>query len=139
MNILLVDDDSVDRMAIVRGFRKHKIDCTIVECENGQEALEVLHGRGSKPPPPRPFITLLDLNMPVMNGIEYLNAVRMEEDDKSIRDSVVFVLTTSSAEEDKRQAYANGIAGYIVKSDFDTGFTNIVGMLEAYDSVVQYP
>ncbi len=72
MNILLVDDDSVDRMAIVRSFRKHKIDCMIVECENGQEALEILLGNGNQPPPPSPFITLLDINMPVMNGIEYL-------------------------------------------------------------------
>ncbi len=63
----------------------------------------------------------------------------MIEDDKSIRDSIIFVLTTSSAEEDKRQAYEKGIAGYIVKSDFDAGFTSIVGMLDAYDSIVQYP
>lgn len=139
MNILLVDDDSVDRMAIIRGFRKEKVACTFVECENGQEALDILRGKGRQPPPPRPFITLLDINMPVMNGFEYLHAVRMEEDDKAIRDSIIFVLTTSAAEEDKRQAYENGVAGYIVKSDFESGFSNIVNMLDAYDSIVQYP
>jgi CheY-like chemotaxis protein len=137
MNILLVDDDVIDRKAVVRGFQNSNVDCTIVECANGEEALRAIRGEGE--PLPRPFITLLDINMPVMNGFEFLESLRMEDNDKSIRDSVVFVLTTSAAEEDKRKAYDYGVAGYIVKADFNDGFSNIVSMLDAYDSIVEYP
>lgn len=139
MNILLIDDDSVDRKAVVRGFRRHGVDCTIVECANGQEALEIVRGEAEQAPPPSPYITLLDINMPVMNGLEYLDAVRKGDEDAAIRDSIVFVLTTSDAEQDRQQAYRLGISGYIVKSDFDAAFSNIVNMLDAFDSIVQYP
>ena len=92
-----------------------------------------------KPPPPRPFIILLDLNMPRMNGIEFLQELRSENTAESIRDSVVFVLTTSSSENDRKLAYRNIVSGYMVKSDYTDGMSRIANMLVHFDSVINYP
>jgi len=62
----------------------------------------------------KPYIILLDLNMPRMSGIEFLEVIRHDD---ALRDTVVFVLTTSKADEDRTAAYKKHVAGYIVKSD----------------------
>ena len=85
---------------------------------------------------PRPHIVLLDLNMPRMNGIEFLRQLR---EDQEHRDAVVFVLTTSSMTEDKAAAYDAGIAGYIQKTSAGRGLLQLVELLDAYCSVVELP
>ena len=62
---------------------------------------------------PKPLLILLDLNMPLMNGIQFLEQLRSDE---SLKDSIVFVLTTSNDERDKMAAYEYNVAGYLVKS-----------------------
>ncbi|WP_425404557.1 response regulator [Hwanghaeella sp.] len=133
---LIVEDDDVDRMALERAFDKLKILNDRVYARNGVEALDVLRGRNGKERLPRPFIILLDLNMPQMNGLEFLDEVRNDED---LANSVVFVLTTSDADEDIVAAYENNVAGYIVKSDAATGFLRAIEMLEHYWRVVELP
>lgn len=136
VTVLVVDDDEVDLMAIERSFRQRHIANDIVAAKDGVEAVAILRGGGGRPPLPRPYVILLDLNMPRMNGIEFLREIRQ---DPSLRDSIVFVLTTSESEEDRAAAYASNIAGFIVKSDAGRGFLATVEMIEHFWRVVEFP
>jgi CheY-like chemotaxis protein len=108
VNILLVEDDEVDVMNVKRAFSKNNIKNDLYVAGNGVEALEML--RGSIVPLPR--IIILDINMPKMNGIEFLKELRKDENLKNIS---VFVMTTSNEDSDKINAYNLNVAGYILK------------------------
>ncbi len=95
VTILLVEDDDVDVMGIERALRKLKILNHIVRAKDGLEALELLRDPDAVR---RPYIILLDINMPRMNGLEMLAELR---DDPRLTSAVVFVLTTSKSDEDK--------------------------------------
>lgn len=133
VTVLLVDDDDIDRESTKRAFRKARIANPIVTAENGEEALELLRRDAQQL---RPYIILLDLNMPRMNGIEFLEHVRKDE---RLSDAVVFVLTTSDADRDKWAAYNNHVAGYILKTEVGDGFVKLISMLEHYWRVVELP
>lgn len=135
VDILLVEDDEVDARAVERAFRKQKIGNPITVACDGVEALEFLRGQNGKSLP-RPYIILLDLNMPRMNGIEFLKELR---DDENLRTSVVFVLTTSNDDRDKTAAYEQVVAGYIVKSEAGKDFLELVQMLERFTIIVKLP
>jgi CheY-like chemotaxis protein len=136
VNILIVDDDHVDVRAIQRDFHKQKIaNPTTVACD-GQEALDLLRGTNGRERLPRPYLILLDLNMPRMNGIRFLQELRQ---DPALHDSIVFVLTTSASDEDTVAAYKHNIAGYIVKSDAGPGFLKLIQLLEYFVLTVQFP
>lgn len=132
VNVLLVEDDEIDAEAVERAFRKHRIANPIIVAQDGLAALELLR-TGQVP---RPNLILLDLNMPRMNGIEFLQTVRQ---DKDLHDLVVFVLTTSDDDRDKWEAYDQNIAGYLVKSKVGDGFVNLVEMLDCYWRYVEFP
>ena len=134
VTILLVEDDDVDVQGIQRALRKHKIANPMEVVHDGVEALEFL--RSADHDDLRPYLILLDINMPRMNGIEFLREVR---NDPQLRDSIVFVLTTSRADEDRFDAYHLNVAGYIVKADAGSGFINAVDMLDRYWKVVDFP
>lgn len=136
VTVLLVEDDEVDRRVVHRAFAKHKIANPIVEARDGLDALEIIRGKNGSPPLPRPYLVLLDLNMPRMNGMEFLEEVRK---DSRLKDSVVFVLTTSHEEQDRFQAYQLNVAGYMVKADAGADFINAVEMLDHYWRVVEFP
>jgi CheY-like chemotaxis protein len=139
MNILLVEDDEVDRMAIRRALRDSAIISNVVEASNGIEAMEILHALDGDSQLPSPYLILLDINMPKMSGHEFMRQLRHEEINSEIRDSVVFILTTSQAEQDRMQAYEQHVAGYIVKPDYATGLTKVVNMLKSFDEAIEYP
>lgn len=136
VTILLVEDDEVDALAIERAFRHLRIANPLAHAKDGLEALEHLRGTNGREPISRPFIVLLDLNMPRMNGIEFLEEVRA---DKALRDTVVFVLTTSKADEDKVKAYRLNVAGYIVKESVGDDFLDCLHMLAHYWRVIEFP
>ncbi len=136
VTILLVEDDEVDRMAIRRAFRDLKIANPIIEAVDGIEALQRLRGEGDFDPVPAPCLMLLDLNMPRMGGIELLEVLRS---DPALRRMVVFVMTTSSAEEDRLHAYDKNVAGYVVKHRIGQDFLDSIAMLQAYWRVVEFP
>jgi CheY-like chemotaxis protein len=136
VNLLLVDDDEVDVQGLKRAFIKSKIGNPITVARDGIEALEVLRGANGKPPLPKPHLILLDLNMPRMNGLEFLEAIRADEDLKS---AVVFMITTSKDDEDKARAYGHNVAGYIVKQDPANTFMQAVTLLEHYWKIVEFP
>jgi CheY-like chemotaxis protein len=136
VNILLVDDDEVDVQSVKRAFRKAKIENPVTIAHNGLDALAILRGENGQPPLPHPHVILLDLNMPRMNGLEFLEELRK---DPMLRNRVVFVLTTSADERDKAGAYDKQVAGYIVKGKAGDGFTSLTAMLEHYWRVVEFP
>ena len=136
VQVLLVDDDDVDVDVVKRGFQKHKIANPIVVAQDGIEAIDILRGTEDRQPLPRPYVILLDLNMPRMNGIEFLTTLRQ---DPKLRDSIVFVLTTSENESDMLQAYRAHVAGYMVKSQVGPSFKKAIDMLSQYWTVVVLP
>ena len=132
VNILMVDDDTVDIKLFQRALKARRISNPLFFAGDGQEALELLNsGQISKP-----LIIILDINMPRMNGIEFLSKLRQH---KTFKDSIVFVMTTSDAESDRDDAYSHHIAGYIVKSDLGENFLKAVDMLDIYQNTIQLP
>lgn len=136
VNLLLVDDDEVDVQGLKRAFTKSRIANPITVARDGIEALEILRGQNGRPKLAKPHLILLDLNMPRMNGLEFLEELRKDEDLKS---ALVFMITTSKAEEDKTRAYGHNVAGYIVKQDPANTFMQAVTLLEHYWRVVEFP
>jgi CheY-like chemotaxis protein len=135
VTVLLVDDNEVDREAVRRAFNRMKIANPIVEAADGLIALEKLRGGGA-PPLARPYLILLDINMPRMGGIEFLERLRA---DQELQDSVVFILTTSKKDEDRMASYDFNVAGYIIKSEVGQGFLSLVEMLQNYWRIVELP
>ena len=136
VNLLLVEDDEVDVQGLKRAFAKSRIGNPITVARDGIEALEFLRGENGRPKLSKPHLILLDLNMPRMNGIEFLKAIRADED---LKQSVVFMITTSKDEEDKARAYDQNVAGYIVKQDPANTFMQAVALLEHYWKIVEFP
>ena len=136
VNLLLVDDDEVDVQGLKRAFAKSRIGNPITVARDGIEALEFLRGENGRPKLPKPHLILLDLNMPRMNGLEFLEAIRADGD---LKRSVVFMITTSKAEEDKARAYDQHVAGYIVKQDPANTFLQAVALMEHYWKIVEFP
>ncbi|MDF1720053.1 MAG: response regulator [Minwuia sp.] len=136
MTFLLVEDDEVDVLAMQRSFRALKIANTLVVARNGLEALDLLRGENGAAPISRPYIVLLDLNMPQMNGIEFLDVVRQ---DPELNTMVVFVLTTSNDDQDRVAAYSRHVAGYIVKAQPEDTLPKAIEMLTHYWRIVELP
>jgi len=111
VDILLLEDDTLDIMDLERSLDKTKIFYKLHVCRNGEEALDLLAER-SYTGAPLPDIVLIDINMPKMNGLEFLAAVRAHEKWKALR---CFIITTSEEKVDKEAAKALGVSGYIVK------------------------
>ncbi len=135
VTLLLVEDDAVDAEAIQRAFRQQRIANPFVVVHDGVEALAALRGE-SDVEVPHPYIMLLDINMPRMNGIELLEALRA---DPALSRTVVFVLTTSDREEDKVAAYDRHVAGYILKSRAGEDFLEVIRLLKVYWRLVEFP
>lgn len=137
-DILHVDDDDIDRMAVRRALRDHGINCNVVEAGDGLQALEVLFDHYAEPSK-KPFVILLDINMPRMGGLEFLDRIRKDTEHVRIKNAIVFVLTTSDAPIDLERAYSQNIAGYVVKSNYESGINSFVKFLESYNEVVVFP
>jgi CheY-like chemotaxis protein len=136
VRVLLVEDDEVDAMAVRRAFRKLEIGNPLTVACDGIEALAILRGEQGDKNVSRPMLVILDWNMPRMNGAEFLQALRSDPD---LRNIVVFVMTTSDDERDRLKAYEQNIAGYIVKSNDENEFTDIIAMLRDFWCRVQLP
>jgi CheY-like chemotaxis protein len=136
IHILLVEDDDGDAKAMDRAFKRAKIANPMRRAIDGVEALEILRGENGKEKLANPFLLLIDLNMPRMNGIQLLQAMR---GDPALRRSVAFVLTTSKREEDKIAAYDLNVAGYILKQTADEDIKNLVNLIDCYWRIVEMP
>lgn len=130
--ILLVEDDEVDVLTVKRTLKDLNITNHLVSTANGEEALEYLQNEENN----RPCIILLDLNMPKMNGIEFLQVVKNEENLKTIP---VIVLTTSNQQQDIIESFKFGVAGYIVKSVDYSEFTKAINIIDQYWTLSKLP
>lgn len=128
VTFLIVEDDEISVRAITRAFQKFGITNPIEVAHDGIEALELIRGVESKNLE-WPYIVLLDINMPRMNGLEFLEELRS---DPEYSDTVVFVLTTSDDDRDIVEAYKHYIAGYILKNNVGRDFVNLLSMLQNF-------
>ena len=133
LNLLLVDDDDIDVMNVRRAFGKARLTNPLYVAGDGVEALRMLRD-GSVPAARR--LVLLDINMPRMNGIEFLRELRA---DPALRSTSVVVLTTSSADEDKMNAYELNVAGYLLKPVTFATFVETMATLDRYWTLVELP
>jgi CheY-like chemotaxis protein len=134
--ILLVEDDDVAAESVVRGLQRVGAPFPVVWAEDGAVALAALRGEDPKRRVPRPRVILLDLNMPRMNGFEFLQALRADE---ALTDDIVFVLTTSDADTDRSRAYRQHVAGYMVKAEVGPQFSRLAQLLMDYQAGVRWP
>lgn len=129
-NILLVEDDEVDVMSVKRAFKKNHINNPLYIASNGLEPLVLLRGNGNLPViSEERRLILLDLNMPKMNGIEFLRGLRA---DPELNRIPVIVLTTSNEDRDKVEAYNLNVAGYILKPVTFSNFVETVATMNNY-------
>ena len=133
INILLVDDDEVDVMTVKRAFARANISNPIFVATNGLEALEMLR-KDAIPPTRR--IVLLDINMPKMNGIEFLRELRADPELQSI---TVVALTTSNADRDRVEAYKLNVAGYLLKPVTFQQFAEVMATINKYWALMEMP
>ena len=133
LNILLVEDDQVDVMNVKRAFEKNRIANPLYVAGDGVEGLRMLRNR--EVPPDRRLV-LLDLNMPKMNGIEFLRELRA---DPALQQTPVVVLTTSNDERDKIDAYNLNVAGYLLKPVTFINFVEVMAALNKYWTLVELP
>jgi len=107
LNVLLIEDDTIEVMKLNRTISKLQLNHTIIEANNGDDALKILNQNEGLPD-----IILLDLNMPKINGIEFLSILKKDEKLKHIP---TIILTTSNNKNDLHECYKIGISGYVLK------------------------
>lgn len=127
--ILLIEDDELDVISVERSLKKLESDYELFTAYNGIEALKMLQNSQT---PLIPDVILLDLNMPKMNGIEFLQILRSEP---ALKDLKVFIMTTSSEISDRTEAGTLGISGYIIKP---LNYTDNTKRPDSMESFVQF-
>ncbi len=136
LNILLVEDDDIDAMAVRRAFDKVKIANPILRAIDGVEALGMLRGVNGHTKTGPSTVLFVDINMPRMNGIDFVKTLRS---DSNLKHSIVFILTTSKSDEDKVAAYNLNVAGYIVKERAGQDFLKLINMIDHYWRIIELP
>ncbi|APX99618.1 response regulator [Lacinutrix venerupis] len=127
LKILLIEDDMIEIMKLNRTISTLKLDHTIIEANNGEDALEILEQKDNLPD-----IILLDLNMPKINGIEFLKILKKDE---ILRYIPTIILTTSNNQRDLLECYKTGVAGYIIKPLKYEDYVSKIEKLLAYWSI----
>lgn len=135
VTFLIVDDDDVAVMGMQRAIRKLELSNPIEVARNGEEALSKLRSR-DEGIIQKPYIVTLDLNMPKMGGLQFLEEVRR---DAELQDAVIFVVTTSDAPKDITSAYARNVAGYIIKDNAIETLKAALSLLQNYCQIVRLP
>jgi len=130
--ILLVEDDEVDTMTVKRSLKDLHVHNSLITVSNGEEALDYLRDEQYQ----RPCIILLDINMPKMNGIEFLTVAKNDDKLKKIP---VIVLTTSKEEQDKLDSFELGVAGYMIKPCTYEKFLELLRTINGYWTVSELP
>jgi len=132
LEIMLVEDDMVDVMTVKRALKDINVANHLIVASDGEEALTYLGDERNK----RPEIILLDLNMPRMNGIEFLKAAKKNGVLKNIP---VVVLTTSGDDQDKVDSFNLGVAGYMVKPVDYARFVEVMKTINRYWTLSELP
>lgn len=132
LQLLHVDDDVVDAASLRRSLEKLKVNHELRHASNGEKALQMLRTDSTL----RPDVILLDLNMPVMGGLEFLEHLRQDPRLKSI---TVFILSTSDFPPDVTRAYSLNVAGYLVKPMSSSQFSTMLDQLFRLLAVYEFP
>jgi len=127
--ILLVEDDELDVISVQRSLKKLDADYNLYVAYNGKDALALLNDPVN---PILPDVILLDLNMPKMNGIEFLQVIRNSDQFNKLE---VFIMTTSAESSDRLKAEELGISGYIIKP---LSYTDNTKRSDSMDAFVQF-
>ncbi|MFD2542786.1 response regulator [Lacinutrix gracilariae] len=127
LKILLIEDDMIEIMKLNRTISTLKLDHTIIEANNGEDALQLLEQKDNLPD-----IILLDLNMPKINGIEFLKILK---NDDILRYIPTIILTTSNNQRDLLECYKTGVAGYVIKPLKYEDYVSKIEKLLAYWSI----
>jgi CheY-like chemotaxis protein len=130
--LLVIEDDQVDVMTIRRALKEIHVTNPVVHMENGEEAIAHLRDATCE----KPCIILLDLNMPVMSGIEFLQVVKHDE---QLRRFPVIVLTTSEEQQDKLNSFNLGVAGYMAKPVDYRQFVEVMRSIDMYWTISELP
>jgi two-component system sensor kinase FixL len=130
--VLLVEDDAIDAMTVHRAFRDLKLNNPLNHVTNGEEALEYLRNEEN----PKPCVILLDLNMPRMNGVEFM---KLAKADPAMRRIPIIVLTTSRNDRDIIDSYDLSVAGYIVKPVDYKKFVEAIRTIDVYWTISELP
>lgn len=130
--ILLVEDDQVDTMTVIRALRDIHVTNPLVRQENGEAALSYLRDSNND----KPCIILLDLNMPIMNGIDFLQVMKNDDQLKAIP---VVVLTSFEEQEDKVNSLNLGVAGYMDKPVDYRQFVEVMRSIDTYWTISEMP
>ncbi len=136
INFLVIEDNELDVEKISRGFRRLKIANRVTIAGDGYTALDMLRGNGAHEKLLGPLVILLDLNMPRMNGFEFLEILRADD---AIKHLPVFVLTTSDRDKDIADAYRLNVCGYIVKPIELEQMFEAIGTLGMYWQLMELP
>jgi CheY-like chemotaxis protein len=133
VTLVLVEDDDIDAESVQRALRRATIANPLVRARDGIEALELLRGGEGRAALTPPYLLLVDLRLPRLDGLELIRTIRA---DAQLSRTVIFVLTTSDREKDKLQAYGWNVAGYIVKGDTGADFQQLMQLLQYYLLIV---
>lgn len=136
MKILLVEDNDIDVILFRRALSSAGLDCQVVRARDGIEALEILTGTHGSDSIEDPFVILLDINMPRMNGHDFLTALRAKD---QLARSQVIVVTTSDDPKDINLAYDNQVSGYLVKPVSTREMTRAVESMHQFLDMCKLP
>ena len=135
VSILLVEDDDIEAEAFERAARAARIDGPVRRAPNGAAALAIL--RGEAPPAlTAPFLIVLDLRMPVMNGIQFLDVLRGDAD---LRDVFVIVVSSSGSVEDRDACSERGVMAFFAKSDSGADCERVLEILDRFHQALPRP
>jgi CheY-like chemotaxis protein len=130
--ILLVDDDNSEMMTVRRALKELNVPNDLVHHLDGENALKYLRNNAQK----GPCVILLDLNMPGMNGVDFLATIKA---DVELRQIPVIILSASSDEDDKTKCFELCAAGYVIKPANYDEFIDAMKMLDAYWTLSELP
>ncbi|GLR70105.1 response regulator [Agaribacter marinus] len=130
--IFVIEDDDVDFRLLVHAFHTQKLINPVVRAKDGEDAIDMLSNIAKN----GPFIILLDLNMPRMNGHEFLHELRKHP---KYAKTVVFVLTTSADRDDIEESFDHHVAGYFLKDDAGESINQVVDVINGYWQIVLLP
>jgi CheY-like chemotaxis protein len=136
IQLILVEDDDAEVAAIERACAEAGVNCQITRFPDGNEALAALNGSFGRNLLTRPYLILLDLDLPDGSGMAFLDALRA---DPKLRRSIVFTISSSLRDEDKAAAYDRRVAGYLVKDALDGNYATLCDLLDVYEKSIQFP
>ncbi len=136
VTILLAEDDDIDAKTVTRGLASARIANPLVRVRDGVEALELLRGTNNNKKLEPPYLLLVDIRMPRLDGLGLVRAIRA---DPNLQRTIIFMLTTSESDRDRAAAYDSHVAGYIVKSDTEDQYHRLASMIEYYLMIVAPP